>query len=81
MEKLNFGFWFRDGKFGLNECNKCENILLKENIKFKRKNYAIEFEEVFESNDLKEIRKKEIKDIMLSNKITRYVILDGVKEC
>ena len=77
MKKLSFGFIFRSGKFGLNECNKCENILLESGIEFKRDNYGIRFKEIFDDNSLKNVRKKEIMDIMWSNKITRYVVFDG----
>ena len=78
MKKLSFGFVFRSGKFGLNECNKCESILLKEGIEFERKkDYGIYFKERFNDEGLKEIRKKEIMDVMWNNKITRYVIFEG----
>ncbi len=77
MKKLSFGFVFRSGKFGLNECNKCENILLGLGIEFKRDNYGIRFKETFDDSGLKNFRKKEIMDIMWSNKITRYVVFDG----
>ena len=77
MKKLSFGFWFRDGKFGLKECNKCESILLESGIEFERTNYGIFFKERFNDESLKEVRKKEIMDVMWNNKITRYVIFDG----
>jgi hypothetical protein len=77
MKKLSFGFWFRSGKFGLNECNKCEKVLLESGIEFKRTNYQIEFDEIFYFNSFKDVRKKEIMDIMWNNKITRYVVFDS----
>ena len=77
MKQLTFGFWFRDGKFGLKECNKCESILLESGVEFERNSYGIMFKEIFNDESLKEVRKKEIMDVMWNNKITRYVILDG----
>ena len=77
MKQLTFGFWFRSGKFGLNECDKCESILLESGIEFERNSYQIAFKETFEDESLKEVRKKEIMDMMWNNKITRYVILNG----
>ena len=77
MKKLTFGFWFRSGKFGLNECDKCESILLESGIEFERNSYGIMFKERFNDESLKEVRKKEIMDIMWNNKITRYVVLNG----
>jgi hypothetical protein len=79
MKKLSFGFWFRSGKFGLNECSKCEKILLGLGIEFERTNYQIAFKEIFEESSLKNARKKEIMDIMWNSKITRYVVFDSEK--
>lgn len=79
MKQLTFGFWFRSGKFGLKECDKCESILLESGVEFERDNYGIMFKEVFNDESLKEARKKEIMDVMWNNKITRYVVLNGEK--
>lgn len=78
MKKLTFGFWFRSGKFGLNECDKCESILLETGVEFEKiKDYYIFVRETFNDEDSKELRKKELMDLMWDNKITRYVILNG----
>ena len=78
MKKLTFGFWFRSGKFGLKECDKCESILLETGVEFEKiKDYYIFVRETFNDEDSKEVRKKELMDLMWDNEITRYVILNG----
>ena len=78
MKKLTFGFWFRRGKFGLNECDKCESILLETGVEFEKiKDYYIFVRETFNDEDSKEVRKKELMDLMWDNEITRYVVLNG----
>jgi hypothetical protein len=74
MKKSGFGFWFRDNKKALKELDLIEDVLLKENIKFKKIGFAIDFEEEFENEDLEDKRVKEVKNIMLNNNIENYVI-------
>ncbi len=73
-KEFGFGFWFRDGKLGLKECDKCELILLENNIGFKRNNYVIDFNYVIKDEEILDDKVEEIRNLMLRNDIDRYVI-------
>ena len=66
--KENFGFWFLKGKKGEKEAGEAKEILKKENVNFNDTGkFGIEFYG-------KRYSIKEIKDLMLRNKIEAYVI-------
>ena len=72
--EFGFGFWFYKGKLGFKESNKCEEILLENNIGFKRNNFVFNFDYVVKDEEILDNKIEEVKNLMLKNGVDRYVI-------
>ena len=79
MKKLSFGFCFYSSKRGLKDCEKCENVLLENNIEFGRNDRMYNFKSFFKSKDLLNDKINNVRNLMLENDIIKYVIFEGEK--
>ena len=79
MKKLSFGFCFYGSKKGLKDCEKCENVLLENNIEFERNNRMYNFKEIFSNENLLNDKIDNVRNLMLENGIIKYVIFRGEK--
>lgn len=76
MRKLSFSFCFYSSKRGLKDCEKCENVLLENNIEFERNDRVYNFKEVFNSEELLNNKINEVRNLMLENNVVKYVIFN-----
>jgi hypothetical protein len=79
MKKLSFGFCFYSSKRGLKDCEKCENVLLENNIEFERNDRMYKFKEIFSNEDLLNDKINSVRNLMLENDIIKYVIFNNEK--
>jgi hypothetical protein len=79
MKKLGFGFCFYGSKRGLKDCEKCENVLLENNIEFERNDRMYKFKEIFNDENLLNDKINNVRNLMLENDIIKYVIFNSEK--